>query len=140
MNIVKMMVPKIFTVFLHENNTVRQGLEIFRQHGYTAVPVVDENEHYIGCVTEGDFLRHIMNVGSTNIKDHEKYRIGDIIRKDFLPALDIGADYDTVLSSVLSQNFVPIVDGRGALCGILTRKSIIDFLSEKYKSSLQDNK
>lgn len=135
-----MMIPKIFTVFLRENNTVRQGLEVFRQHGYTAVPVLDANEHYIGCVTEGDFLRHIMSVGTTNIKDHEKYRIGDIIRKDFLPALDIGADYDTVLSSVLDQNFVPIVDGRGALCGIITRKSIIDFLSEKYKSTCAQEK
>ena len=135
MNIAKMMIPKIFTVFLHESNTVRQGLEIFKEHGYTAVPVLDENERYIGCVTEGDFLRHVINVGSTNMRDHEQYKIGELVRKDFTPALSIDADYDTVISSVLNQNFVPIVDGRGTLCGILTRKSIISFLSEKGKTS-----
>ena len=135
MNIAKIMTPKIFTVFLHDNNTVRQGLEIFKEHGYTAVPVLDEDDRYIGCVTEGDFLRHIMNVGSTNMKDHEKYRIGELVRKDFTPALSIDSEYDTVISSVLNQNFVPIVDGRGALCGILTRKSVISFLSEKHKKN-----
>ena len=34
MNIVKIMIPKISTVFLHENDTVRQGPERFRAHGY----------------------------------------------------------------------------------------------------------
>ena len=32
MNIIKIMIPKISTVFLHENDTVRQGLERFRAH------------------------------------------------------------------------------------------------------------
>ena len=140
MNIVKMMIPKIFTVFLRESNTVRRGLEVFRENGYTAVPVIDEKDRYVGCITEGDFLRNMMNVGSADMRDYEKQLIGDIIRKDYLPALDIGADYDTVISSVLNQNFVPIVDSRGALCGILTRKSVIDFLSESYKRNLDITK
>ena len=44
MNIIKIMIPKISTVFLHENDTVRQGLERFRVHGYTAIPVLNEEE------------------------------------------------------------------------------------------------
>ena len=59
MNIIKIMIPKISTVFLHENDTVRQGLERFCVHGYTAIPVLNEEEQYVGSVTEGDFLRHI---------------------------------------------------------------------------------
>ena len=31
---------------------------------------------------------------------------------------------------MLNQNFVPIVDGRNALCGILTRKRLIEFLAQ----------
>ena len=62
MNIAKIMIPKVSTAFLSENNTVRQGLEKFTRYGYTAVPVLDENGIYVGTVTEGDFLRHIMKV------------------------------------------------------------------------------
>ena len=58
MNIAKIMIPKISTVFLHEKDTIRQGLERFMVHGYTAVPVLNDQEQYIGSVTEGDFLRH----------------------------------------------------------------------------------
>ena len=50
MNIIKIMIPKISTVFLHENDTVRQGLERFRAHGYTAIPVLNEEEQYVGCL------------------------------------------------------------------------------------------
>ncbi len=45
------MIPKISTVFLHEKDTIRQGLERFMVHGYTAVPVLNDQEQYIerGC-------------------------------------------------------------------------------------------
>ena len=49
MNIAKLMIPKVSTAFLHENDTVRQGLERFTIHGYTAIPVLNEREQYIGC-------------------------------------------------------------------------------------------
>ena len=42
MNIAKIMIPKISTVFLYEKDTIRQGLERFMVHGYTAVPVLND--------------------------------------------------------------------------------------------------
>ncbi|MGI6027266.1 MAG: CBS domain-containing protein [Candidatus Scatomorpha sp.] len=130
MNIAKLMIPKVYTAFLHENDTIRQGLECFTIHGYTAIPVLNEREQYIGSVTEGDFLRHVLATGTTELKAQEQYRIKSIVRRDFCPALPIDADGDDVVAATLDQNFVPIVDGRGTLCGILTRKSVIKYLSE----------
>ena len=34
------------------------------------------------------------------------------------------------LFEILNQNFLPIVDDRNVLCGILTRKGVISALSE----------
>ena len=34
------MIPKVLTVFLREDQTVRQGLETMATHSYTAVPVL----------------------------------------------------------------------------------------------------
>ena len=67
MNIIKIMIPKNSTVFLHENDTVRQGLERFRAHGYTAIPVLNEEEQYVGSVSEGDLLRHNFAVGNSDL-------------------------------------------------------------------------
>ena len=134
MNIAKLMIPKVSTAFLHENDTVRQGLERFTIHGYTAIPVLNEREQYIGSVTEGDFLRLLLMPGSTDLKAQEQYRISGIVRRDFCPALPIDAASEEVVSATLNQNFVPIVDGRGTLCGILTRKRVIEYLAQKCSS------
>ena len=131
MNIAKIMIPKVMTAFLHDKTTVRQGLEVMTRYGYTAVPVLDDGDCYLGCVTEGDFLRHVMAVGSTQKHDHEHYRIGEIFRRDFCPAVDIDAPEEQVISAILNQNFLPVVDGQGKLCGIVTRKSVISYLWEK---------
>ena len=131
MNIAKIMIPKVCTVFLSEKQTVRQGLEILTRNGYTAIPVLDADQHYMGCINEGDFLRHILSLGTTDRKALENTRVGELVRRDFCPALNIDADDQDVISSILNQNFVPIVDGRNTLCGILTRRGVIAYLAEK---------
>lgn len=130
MNLAKIMTPKILTAHIHENDSVRQGMEKLRSHGYTAVPVLDSKERYLGCITEGDFLRHILSTGSIDLKDHENCRVGELFRRDFCPPLKINSDREQVLEAVLCQNFVPIVDDRGCLCGIITRRSVIKALAE----------
>ena len=130
MNIAKMMIPKVCTAFLHENNTIRQGLETMTHHGYTAIPVLDENQHYVGSITEGDFLRYMMEKGTTDNRELEKDCIRDILRRDFCPALSMDSDDETILAAILNQNFVPIVDCRNVLCGILTRRGLIADLAE----------
>ncbi len=134
MNLAKIMIPKISTVFLYETNTVRQGMETMLRHGYTALPVLNSADQYIGCISEGDFLRHLLSVGTTDKKAQEKYTIAPLLRRDFCPALTIDAPRDEVVSLLLKQNFLPITDDRGYLCGIVTRQGIIRYLSEEIKN------
>lgn len=129
MNIAKIMIPKSLTVFLCESQTVRQGMESLSSHGYTSIPVLDENGCYIGSVTEGDFLRCVLELGTTDKRQLQSRRISEILRKDFCPALPIDAEEDVVIDAVLKQNFVPIVDARNVLCGIVTRRRLISYLS-----------
>ena len=131
MNVAKIMIQKALTVFLNENQTVRQGWEIMTRNGYTAIPVLDEEKHYIGCVSEGDFLRHILNTGSLDKMDMENHRVRELVRRDFCPPISIDADETKVISAALNQNFVPIVDSRNTLCGIITRRGVIVYLAEQ---------
>lgn len=129
-NIAKILVPKACTRVLHEDDTVRQGLETMAFHGFTTIPVLDKDERYIGSVTEGDFLRHLLAKGNTEMHYHEQFRVGDIIRKDFYKSLPITADTDSVIQIIRFQNYIPIVDDRNVLCGLLTRKGVIEELAE----------
>ena len=131
MNIAKIMIPKALTVFLNEKQTVRQGWEIMTRNGYTAIPVLDAEQHYIGTVSEGDFLRHILDTGSLDKTDMENHRVRELVRRDFCPPISIDAEETEVVHAALNQNFVPIVDSRNTLCGILTRRGVIAYLAEK---------
>ncbi len=131
MNIAKIMIPKYNTACLQDSSSVRQGLEMMTRHGYTAIPVLNAQGQYLGSVTEGDFLRHITATGTTDMRAHERVRVREIFRPDFCPALSIGASEAQVIEATLQQNYVPVVDDRGCLCGIITRRSVILYLSEK---------
>lgn len=129
MNIVKMMIPMSMTVHIHGDDSVRQGLEVLSRHRYTAIPVLDEHDRYIGSVAEGDILRFWVTEKVEDVCDLEKYRVRDIIRQDFCPAISIDADAGTVIDAILEQNFVPVVDSRNALCGIVTRRRLIAYFA-----------
>ena len=131
MNIAKIMIPRACTVFLNEKQTVRQGWEIMTRNGYTAIPVLDAEQHYMGCVSEGDFLRHILSMGSMDKLDMENHRVRELVRRDFCPPISMDAEEAEVIAAALNQNFVPIIDSRNTLCGILTRRGVIAYLAEK---------
>lgn len=131
MNIAKIMIPRACTVLLSEKQTVRQGWEIMTRNGYTAIPVLDEESHFIGCVSEGDFLRFILKAGALDLQEMEKHSVAELVRRDFCPPISIDATEAEVISSALNQNFVPIIDSRNTLCGILTRRGVIAWLAEQ---------
>ena len=84
MNIASFLSPKEEVTFLRDDMTIRQGLEKMKRYGYTAVPVIDAEDRYVGVVSEGDFLWNILShnseLDSITMKSLEKLSIRDIIQ------------------------------------------------------------
>ena len=131
MNIVLFLRPKATVAYLHEHNTLRQGLEKMRAHGYTAIPVIAEDGRYVGTVSEGDFLWHMLDWDTYDIKAQEEFLIHDILRKQWNPAVRVDATMDDLLLRVMEQNFVPVIDDRGLFMGIITRKDVIKYFYDQ---------
>ncbi len=125
MNVIKLLKPKCSVAFLTQDQTVRQGIEKIKYHGYTAIPVIDSNGIYIGTVTEGDFLWQLISAGEQGLKALERVSIKDIIRKDWNTPISITATTDDIILKLSEQNFVPVVDDRSVFIGIITRKDFI---------------
>ena len=130
MNVLMLLSPKSEVKYLTDTYSLRQGLEIMRAYGYTALPVIDKNGKYVGAVSEGDFLWHILDSGTESnvIKACEDLRIEKIIRADLAPAVNVNVDMESLVDQAMRQNFVPVVDDRGTFIGIVTRQSIIRML------------
>ena len=123
--------PKISICYLVERWTLRQALEKMRHYGYTALPVINEKGIYTGTVSEGDFLWHVLNKEDYSIYSQEKYRLADIIRPDFNPAVRVDAHIEDLVDRVMAQNFVPVIDDYGVLMGIITRQDVIAYLRKR---------
>ena len=125
MNFLMLLKPKDTVQYLRESNTLRQGIEKMRAHGYTAIPVISDDGQYVGTVSEGDFLYFFLDQRDNSIKTKEQHHIRDILRPNFNPAVRINVSMDVLLERALNQNFVPVTDDYGVFIGIVTRQDII---------------
>lgn len=117
--------PKSDVEFIYSACSVQQGLEMMKQKGYTAIPVIDEEGKYVGTVKEGDFLWYVLDHPND---DYEQVDLINIVDKNYMKPVKIDTPLGELFNQSLSQNFVPIVDDRNIFIGIVTRKKIIEFL------------
>ena len=126
-NILSLLTPKDKVAYIESDMSIRQGLEKLRAHGYTAIPVLNKDGTYCGVVSEGDFLWDLMDDNVVTVQELESKKIRDIIRKE-IPNCKIDVTYEQLIKMIVNYNFVPIVDDRNIMMGIITRKSVIDNL------------
>ena len=136
MNIAYFLLPKNRVAYLHDDHTFRQGLEKMRHHGYTAIPVITRDGHYLGTVSEGDFLWKLLDGDMANpqmlaINAIENLHVEDILRPDQYPPVRITVSMEELVNSAMKQNFIPVVDDLGSFIGIITRQDIIRFFAHQ---------
>lgn len=134
MNIISLLKSKNTVCYLYADNTLRQGMEKMKAHGYTAIPVITDEGDYVGCISEGDFLWNLLENQECTIKSLEHICIRDILRPDWNPAVSIDVSVDSLFNRVINQNFVPVVDDRNKFIGIITRRNILCSFHKKQKS------
>lgn len=126
--------PKACVKFLYDNLTFSEALELMRKHGFTAMPVIDKDGHYMGTVNEGDFLYYLIDHQHLNL---DQVFVSQLMRDHFMEAAKMDCKTEDLFAQSLKQNFVPIVDDRDIFIGIVTRQSIINYLMEHQQGYLQ---
>lgn len=136
MNVAFFMIPKSEVKFLYSDFTVRQSLEKMKNGGYTSIPVLDREGHYVGVVSEGDLLWFIVQgenqePRTVNIESLENFKLADVIYNKRNDPVTIDSTIEELIMRAMEVNFVPIVDDRNFFIGIVTRRSIIKHFYEK---------
>ena len=127
MNISYFLRPKVTVTYLTDDCPVRQALDDMLKSGFTAVPVVSSKGKYVGTITEGDFLRLLLQCSA---EDLDKMTVGQVERRVRHRSVTIDARMEDMVDLAAVQNFVPVTDGRGMFCGIITRSDIIHQMRE----------
>ncbi len=127
MNIAFFLTPKSELIYEMVDSTMRQVLERMEHHGYSAIPIIDNDGTYVGTLTEGDLLWKIKNTPGLSFRNTNKVLVKDIERRKKHEVVTINADINNMITLARSQNFVPVVDDDGIFIGIIKRSDIIDY-------------
>ena len=131
MNILFLLTPKAKCAFLHDDDTMRQALERMESSGFAALPILNKDGSYRGTLTEGDLLWGIKKLGLTDLRNMEDHGIMEIAhRRDNTP-VSVAAKPEDLVSTAVTQNFVPVVDDKDTFIGIVTRGAIIKYCSQQ---------
>lgn len=102
---------------------VRGAAALLVSHGFTALPVVDDDKRLIGIVTEADLLRngYVAEVGGSTV--------GEVMTSPAV-AMDTGAQGAVIARLFVDDRIrcVPIVDG-STVVGVVTRRDLVRVLA-----------
>lgn len=127
MNMLSLLKPKALLDYAYTDQSVRQVLERLKNHGYTAIPVINRKGEYITTVTEGDILRFMLTNDILDLRELERIPITDIEIKGKNKPVYITSGMDELILLSMEQNFVPVIDDRNVLSGIVTRRDILQY-------------
>ena len=118
---------------LKPDSRVVDVIRLLAEHKVTGAPVVSDDMHLLGMVTEKDIL--MMLLYDKNIKTKT---VDDLMTKEVM-SFNEEDDLMEIFKILVENNFrrVPILSN-GTLTGIVSRRDIIHFLSERAKAQQKE--
>lgn len=126
MKIAFFLTPKSECAWVSEHATVRQAIEKMEHWQYSAVPVLTSEGRYESTLTEGDLLGFMKQHPHIRFDETAHFPLTDVKRRRAVSSVCIDAEIEDLLVLSVRQNFVPVVDDRGAFIGLVRRTKILE--------------
>jgi CBS domain-containing protein len=118
--------------------TVKQAAELLAGNGFTALPVLDDDEKLVGIVTEADLVHDRFPRDARYRSAHPDYdsattprtkTVGDVMTSP-VTAMGPGTDVVDLVTVMLDERIrsLPIVDGH-TVVGVVTRRDLLRILA-----------
>ncbi|MEU5266726.1 CBS domain-containing protein [Amycolatopsis sp. NPDC021455] len=126
-----LMTAPVITV--HPWTSAKEAAELLAAHGFTALPVVDDDDRLVGIVTEADLIRGRIPADPRYVHEPREATagksVGDLMTSP-VTAMSTGTDVADLCQALVDARIraMPIVDG-SAVVGIVTRGDIVRVLA-----------
>lgn len=131
MNIAFFLTPKVEVDYEKTSSTMRQALERMEHHGYSAIPILDDDGKYFGTLTQGDLLLKLKFMPTLSFKDTRNINISELKLNKNIKPVHINCNIEDLFSVATEQNFVPVVDDYNSFIGIIKRSAIMNYCFER---------
>jgi CBS domain-containing protein len=119
------------TIVAKKDSNIVDVAKLMRRHHVGDVIVVEERDGLavpIGIVTDRDLVMEIL----AQELSPETVAVGDIMSYEMLVARESDSLWDTLQQMrVKGVRRVPVIDGKGALAGILTLDDVLELLTDE---------
>lgn len=128
-----LMTAPVITV--HPWTSAKEAAELLSAHGFTALPVVDDDDRLVGIVTEADLIRGRIPADPRYVHEPRQSAagktVGDLMTSP-VTAMSTGTDVADLCQALVDARIraMPIVDG-AAVVGIITRGDVVRVLARE---------
>ncbi len=143
------MIYKVYTAT--PSTTVKELIDILESNRIGGVPVVDDKDHLVGMISDGDIVRFLspqeekiyLAYYMTYLEEGQKIEdvlrekmntpIAEIMVKKNIKTLAPDDDFESALRLIAKHHFkkLPVVNGAGRVIGVVSRGDMIHNLSKK---------
>lgn len=105
-------------------NTLEHALMVLSKVGYTRIPVLDADDHLQGLLPLAAITDQLLKVPGAAVEQLSNYMVADAMR----PVehwVDDPARLETILSYLVDEPFIPLIDEQQVFQGIITRREIL---------------
>ena len=131
-NILLFLIPKVQVEYVFNTYTIRQVIEKMDYHHYSEIPVLDKDGKYLGTISDGDILRYLKKF-RLDWEETMIDKISVVPTLHHIEPIQIDKNMMDLVEIIVRQNFVPVIDDRGNFIGIVTRKSVIEYMRKNLK-------
>lgn len=131
-------------ITVHPWTSAKEAAELLSLHGFTALPVVDDDDRLIGIVTEADLIRGRIPADPRFVHEPAESTAGktagDLMTTP-ATAMGTGTDVAELCQALVDARIraMPIVDG-AAVVGIVTRGDVVRVLAREDADIARDVK
>lgn len=132
MNILFFLIPKVDVEYVYDDFTLRQAIEKMQFHHYSTIPVISREGKFINTLSDSDILWQLKK-NNLDLEQCENFPILKVRHKRITKTITIDKSMEDLVDLIAEQNFVPVIDDQKNFIGIITRKSVIKYLSNELK-------
>lgn len=130
-----LIVPKENVMIVRSLWNLEQALGKLMESGWSSVPVLDDNDKVVGIISKTLILEHARLEKVPYYHDFQRKFVNESMRKD-IPTLS----EDTILrygvELLVDWPYLPVINQKKKFSGILTRRSILDYLLKVFYNEL----
>lgn len=124
-----LMIPSEKVAHVQIGNSLEHALLVLTKSGYSAIPVLDPHYKLHGLISTPIIMESILGLERIEYEKLEITKVEEVMNKQ-IPHLKLGANLQNMMQLLVDHPFLCVENEKGYFEGILTRRAILNLLTE----------